>query len=149
GRRAAQRGLIEVTKDLDAIRESGIEVGPKVASRVRLVFALVISAVFLDVIDFSIVQVALPCARTEFLVSLAESQWIVGVYGITMAGFLCSAGGPGTSTARRSCSSLASSCSPSLRSRAAWPRPSSPGSSQGPSRASARRSPPSRLYRSS
>ena len=90
-----QRGLIEVTEDLDASRESGIEVGPKVASRVRLVFALVISAVFLDVIDFSIVQVALPSIRTEFLVSLAESQWIVGVYGITMAGFLMLSGRAG------------------------------------------------------
>ena len=84
-----------MTKDLDASRESGIEVGPKVASRVRLVFALVISAVFLDVIDFSIVQVALPSIRTEFLVSLAESQWIVGVYGITMAGFLMLSGRAG------------------------------------------------------
>src|SRR5438046_7736446 len=87
--------MIEVTEDLDASRESGIEVGPKVASRVRLVFALVISAVFLDVIDFSIVQVALPSIRTEFLVSLAESQWIVGVYGITMAGFLMLSGRAG------------------------------------------------------
>ena len=45
-------------------------------------------AAFLDVIDFSIVQVALPSIRTQFLVSLADSQWIVGAYGITMAGFL-------------------------------------------------------------
>src|SRR5213595_1875889 len=87
--------MIEVTEDLDASRESGIEAGPKVVSRVRLVFALVIAAVFLDVIDFSIVQVALPSIRTEFLVSLAESQWIVGVYGITMAGFLMLSGRAG------------------------------------------------------
>src|SRR5213595_4298327 len=87
--------MIEVTEDLDASRESGIEAGPKVASRVRLVFALVIAAVFLDVIDFSIVQVALPSIRTQFLVSLAESQWIVGAYGITMAGFLLLSGRAG------------------------------------------------------
>src|SRR5213080_2912983 len=121
----------------------------KLSVHSRLVFALIIAAVFLDVVDFSIIQVALPSIRTEFLVSLAESQWIVGVYGITMAGFLMLSGRAGDVSARRSCSSLASSCSPSLRSRAAWPRPSSPWSSQGPSRASARRSPPSRLYRSS
>src|SRR5206468_12869132 len=67
----------------------------KLSVHSRLVFALVIAAVFLDVIDFSIVQVALPSIRTEFLVSLAESQWIVGVYGITMAGFLMLSGRAG------------------------------------------------------
>src|SRR5256712_13451698 len=58
----------------------------------RLVFALIIAAVFLDVVDFSIIQVALPSIRTQFLVSLADSQWIVGAYGITMAGFLMLSG---------------------------------------------------------
>jgi len=60
-----------------------------------LVFALIIAAVFLDVVDFSIIQVALPSIRTQFLVSLAESQWIVGAYGITMAGFLLLSGRAG------------------------------------------------------
>jgi EmrB/QacA subfamily drug resistance transporter len=45
-------------------------------------------ASFLDIIDFSIVQVALPTIRTQFLVTLADSQWIVGAYGLTLAGFL-------------------------------------------------------------
>src|SRR5881409_498351 len=67
----------------------------KLSVHSRLVFALIIAAVFLDVVDFSIVQVALPSIRTEFLVSLAESQWIVGVYGITMAGFLMLSGRAG------------------------------------------------------
>ena len=60
-----------------------------------MVFALIIAAVFLDVVDFSIIQVALPSIRTQFLVSLAESQWIVGAYGITMAGFLLLSGRAG------------------------------------------------------
>src|SRR6266571_7793250 len=64
----------------------------KLSVHSRLVFALIIAAVFLDVIDFSIVQIALPSIRTQFLVSLAESQWIVGAYGITMAGFLMLSG---------------------------------------------------------
>ncbi len=55
---------------------------------VRLVFALIIMASFLDIIDFSIVQVALPTIRTQFLATLADSQWIVGAYGLTLAGFL-------------------------------------------------------------
>src|SRR5947209_16052199 len=45
-------------------------------------------ASFLDIIDFSIVQVALPTIRTQFLVTLADSQWIIGAYGLTLAGFL-------------------------------------------------------------
>src|SRR2546429_4985422 len=54
----------------------------------RLVFALIIAAVFLDVVDFSIIQAALPSILTQFLVSLSDSQWIVGAYGITMAAIL-------------------------------------------------------------
>src|SRR2546425_7401843 len=65
------------------------------ASSTRVVLALIIIAGFLDVIDFSIVQVALPTIRTEFVVSLAESQWIVGAYGLTMAGFLMLSGRAG------------------------------------------------------
>src|SRR6266571_1764174 len=61
----------------------------------QLVFALIIAAVFLDVVDFSIIQVALPSIRTQFLVSLADSQWIVGAYGITMAGLLLLSGRAG------------------------------------------------------
>ncbi|HEX4919386.1 MAG TPA: MFS transporter, partial [Candidatus Bathyarchaeia archaeon] len=54
----------------------------------RLIFALVIAAYFLDVVDASIVQVALPSIRTQFVASLADSQWIIGAYGLTLAGFL-------------------------------------------------------------
>jgi MFS family permease len=61
----------------------------------RLVLALIITAAFLDVIDFSIIQVALPTIRTQFFVSLPDSQWIVGAYGLTMAGFLMLSGRAG------------------------------------------------------
>src|SRR5438093_3852509 len=64
-------------------------------SRTRLILALIIAAGFLDVIDFSIVQVALPTIRTELVVSLAESQWIIGAYGLTLAGFLMLSGRAG------------------------------------------------------
>ena len=67
----------------------------KPTAHTRLIFALIIAAVFLDVVDFSIIQVALPSIRTQFLVSLADSQWIVGAYGITMAGFLLLSGRAG------------------------------------------------------
>src|SRR5712691_6304973 len=64
-------------------------------SRTRLILVLIIAAGFLDVIDFSIVQVALPTIRTELIVSLAESQWIIGAYGLTLAGFLMLSGRAG------------------------------------------------------
>jgi len=64
-------------------------------SRTRLTLVLIIAAGFLDVIDFSIVQVALPTIRTELAISLAESQWIIGAYGLTLAGFLLLSGRAG------------------------------------------------------
>src|SRR5206468_7003263 len=64
-------------------------------SRTRLILALIIAAGFLDVIDFSIVQVALPTIQTELVISLAESQWIIGAYGLTLAGFLMLSGRAG------------------------------------------------------
>ena len=55
---------------------------------VRLIFALIIMASFLDIIDFSIVQVALPTIQTQFLATYADLQWVIGAYGLTLAGFL-------------------------------------------------------------
>ena len=57
-------------------------------AKVGLIFTLVIVAYFLDVIDFSIVQVALPTIRTTFQASLADIQWVVSAYALTIAGFL-------------------------------------------------------------
>ncbi len=45
--------------------------------------------------DFSIIQIALPTIRTEFAISLADTQWIVGAYGLTLAGFLMLSGRAG------------------------------------------------------
>ncbi|QQG48217.1 MAG: MFS transporter [archaeon] len=61
---------------------------PSRPPHVRLVFILVIAAFFMDIIDASIVTVALPSIRTEFIASIAASQWIYGAYAITLAGFL-------------------------------------------------------------
>lgn len=65
------------------------------ASQAGIILGVVISACFLDVVDFSVVQVALPTIQREFLASLASSQWIIGVYGLTMAGFLMVSGRAG------------------------------------------------------
>jgi len=65
------------------------------AAHARLILAVVISAAFLDVVDFSVVQVALPSIQREFHESLASAQWIIGVYGLTLAGFLMVSGRAG------------------------------------------------------
>jgi EmrB/QacA subfamily drug resistance transporter len=61
---------------------------PSPVPHVRLIFFLVIVAYFMDIIDASIVTVALPSIRLEFGASIADSQWIYGAYAITLAGFL-------------------------------------------------------------
>src|SRR5260370_33149996 len=75
-----RRSSETLQQSIESIREP--------VEHVQLIFALIIMASFLDIIDFSIVQVALPTIRTQFLVTLADSQWIVGAYGLTLAGFL-------------------------------------------------------------
>ncbi len=57
-------------------------------SHLRLIFILVIAAYFMDIIDASIVTVALPSIRLEFAASVPDSQWIYGAYAISLAGFL-------------------------------------------------------------
>src|SRR5215469_2294654 len=44
------------------------------------------------VVDFTIVQVALPSIGREFGVSVNGLQWIVTAYGLTLAGFLMLSG---------------------------------------------------------
>lgn len=42
----------------------------------------------MDVIDASIVQIALPTIEKDFVAPLADYQWVYGAYAITLAGFL-------------------------------------------------------------
>jgi EmrB/QacA subfamily drug resistance transporter len=49
-------------------------------------------AQFAMVVDFSIVQIALPTIRSQLSMSLADLQWIVSAYGLTFAGFLLLSG---------------------------------------------------------
>jgi EmrB/QacA subfamily drug resistance transporter len=57
-----------------------------------LILVLLVSAQFAVVVDFSIVQIALPTIRAELGISLVDSQWIVSAYGVTFAGFLLLSG---------------------------------------------------------
>jgi EmrB/QacA subfamily drug resistance transporter len=57
-------------------------------ARRGLVLGLLVVAQFVVILDFSIVQIALPTMRTELHISIADSQWIVSAFGITIAGLL-------------------------------------------------------------
>src|SRR3984957_18685950 len=65
---------------------------PASPPRLSLILALLVTAQFVVVLDFSIVQIALPTMRTELGISLADSQWIVSAYGLTFAGLLLLSG---------------------------------------------------------
>ena len=82
------RGVKDGSETADPLRTT-------VGSHARLILAVIIAAAFLDVVDFSVVQVALPTIQREFLAPLAESQWVTGVYGLTLAGFLMVSGRAG------------------------------------------------------
>src|SRR5881628_231068 len=82
-------------EDVAGDTEPIVRAGAALVSHARLVLAVVIAAAFLDVVDFSVVQVALPTIQREFLAPLAESQWVTGVYGLTLAGFLMVSGRAG------------------------------------------------------
>lgn len=56
--------------------------------RRSLVLALLCAAQFMVVLDFSIVNVALPAIRDEFGLSRAGLQWIITGYVLTFGGFL-------------------------------------------------------------
>jgi EmrB/QacA subfamily drug resistance transporter len=61
-------------------------------SSLSLILVLLVLAQFIIVLDFSIVQIALPTMRSELNISLADSQWIISAYGLTFAGFLLLSG---------------------------------------------------------
>ena len=82
-------------KNEDPERDSNAISGRPIGTRTAVILGVVIAACFLDVVDFSVVQVALPTIQKDFLVSFAGAQWVLGVYGLTMAGFLMVSGRAG------------------------------------------------------
>jgi EmrB/QacA subfamily drug resistance transporter len=61
-------------------------------SQWSLVLAIVTLAQVMVVVDFTIVQVALPSIGKEFGVSVNGLEWLVTAYGLTLAGFLMLSG---------------------------------------------------------
>ncbi|MGB6527878.1 MAG: MFS transporter, partial [Candidatus Nitrosopolaris sp.] len=62
------------------------------SSQLSIILALITLAQFMVIVDFTIVQVALPSIGRGFGVSLNGLQWIVTTYGLTLAGFLLLSG---------------------------------------------------------
>ncbi len=61
-------------------------------SKKRLALALLCVAQFMVVLDFSIVNVAMPTIKTALKFSQSDLQWIVNAYGLTAGGLLLLAG---------------------------------------------------------
>jgi len=57
-----------------------------------LILGLLTVAMFMVVIDFSIIQIAIPTIEAQFKVPLSDLQWIVTGYSLTYAGFLMLSG---------------------------------------------------------
>src|SRR4030088_978448 len=63
--------------------------------------ALVCVAMFMTVLDVSIVNVALPTIKTALHVSDSNLQWVITAYAITFGGFLLLGGRAGDLLGRR------------------------------------------------
>ena len=69
--------------------------------RLKVTLALLCAVTFLDVVDGSIVNVALPTIRTHLGFSVQNLQWVVSGYLITYGGFLLLGGRAGDLLGRR------------------------------------------------
>ena len=61
---------------------------PQLASRRWKAFALLVVAYFITIVDFTIVNVALPTIGRELRFPESGLQWVVTAYGLTFAGFV-------------------------------------------------------------
>ena len=91
--------------------------------RGALTLALLLLVQFLDFLDVSIVNVALPSIRNDLGFSTQSLQWVVSGYVLTYGGFCSSAAVPPIWSAVGASSSAASRSSALLRSPVAWRRP--------------------------
>lgn len=96
---------------------------PKEARRKGLALILLCVAQFMVVLDFSIVNVALPSIQRDLGFSTQNLQWVISAYSLTLGGFLLLGGRLGDLYGRRvlfvaglvlfSCASLAGGLAPS------------------------------------
>ena len=74
---------------------------PETSSRQRWTLALVCTAVFMLLLDITIVSVALPSIQREFRASLADLQWVSAAYALVLAVLLLPAATLGDRLGRR------------------------------------------------
>ena len=84
----------------------------------------VVGGIFMLLLDVTIVNVALPDIEQALDASLADLQWVIDAYALTLAALLLTAGSLADRYGRRCCSRSASSSSPSARCCAGWRRAS-------------------------
>ena len=106
--------------------------------RGKLLLLLLCAVQFLDVVDSSIMNVALPSIRRDLGFSAQGLQWVLSGYLVTYGGLLLLGGRAADLLGAGRCSWRAPRCSPPVRWPAAWPPAracwSAPGSGRAPGR---------------
>src|SRR5258705_11411500 len=74
---------------------------PGMSSRQRWTLALVCTAVFMLLLDITVVSVALPSIQRDLHASLPDLQWVSAAYALVLAVLLLPAGTPGGRLGRR------------------------------------------------
>ncbi len=83
-------------------------------------------AIFMLLLDITVVNVALPDIQRSLHSSFEDLQWVVNAYSLTLAAFLLTAGAlADLLRAQAACSSPGWSCSRCPRPPAGWPAPRS------------------------
>jgi Major Facilitator Superfamily len=88
--------------------------------RGKLTLLLLCAVQFLDVVDSSIMNVALPSIRRDLGFSVQGLQWVLSGYLVTYGGLLLLGGRAGDLFGRQRLLMAERRCSPSARWRAAW-----------------------------
>ena len=107
--------------------------------RGKLLLLLLCAVQFLDVVDSSIMNVALPSIRRDLGFSAQDLQWVLSGYLVTYGGLLLLGGRAGDLLGAGRCSWRAPRCSRPARWPAAWRRTRACWSAPGSGRARARR----------
>jgi hypothetical protein len=106
--------------------------------RGKLLLLLLCAVQFLDVVDSSIMNVALPSIRRDLGFSAQGLQWVLSGYLVTYGGLLLLGGRAGTCSGGGGCLWRAPRCSRHARWPTAWPWMracwSAPGWRRGPAR---------------
>src|SRR6516164_4428747 len=99
----------------------GFAVAPRLSQKI-VVGAVFVSAMFMNIMDITIVNVALPTIGRDFQIAPTAVDGVVIAYLVSLAVFIPASGWLGDRFGASACSSPRSPCSPSARSCAASPK---------------------------